>query len=42
MGPAAIGFLAHATSLYAAFGFLAALTAAEGLIAAYVYKKLLG
>ena len=42
MGPAAIGFLAHATSLYAAFGFLAILTAAEGLIAAYVYKKLLG
>jgi len=41
MGPAAIGFLAHITSLYAAFGFLAALTAAEGLIAAYVYRKIL-
>jgi MFS family permease len=41
MGPAAIGFLAHQTSLYAAFGLLAALVAVQALIAAYVYKKVL-
>ena len=41
MGPAAIGFLAHQTSLYAAFGLLAALVAAQAAVAAYVYKKVL-
>ena len=41
MGPAAIGLLAHQTSLYAAFGLLAALVAIQALIAAYVYKKVL-
>lgn len=41
MGPAAIGFLAHQTSLYAAFGLLAALMAAQAAVAAYVYKKVL-
>ena len=41
MGPAAIGFLAHQTSLYAAFGLLASLVAVQALIAAYVYKKVL-
>lgn len=41
MGPAAIGFLAHLTSLYAAFGLLAGLVALEGIIAMYVYKKIL-
>lgn len=41
MGPAVIGFLAHQTSLYAAFGLLAALVAAQAAIAAYVYKKVL-
>ena len=41
MGPAAIGFLAHQTSLYAAFGLLAALAAAQAAVAAYVYKKVL-
>ena len=41
MGPAAIGFLAHQTSLYSAFGLLAALVAVQALIAAYVYKKVL-
>ena len=38
MGPAAIGFLAHQTSLYAAFGLLAFLVALQALIAAYVYN----
>lgn len=41
MGPAAIGFFAHQTSLYAAFGFLAFLVAVEGLTAVYVYRKVL-
>ncbi|SFI22985.1 Fucose permease [Selenomonas ruminantium] len=41
MGPAAIGFLAHQTSLYATFGLLAALVAAQAAVAAYVYKKVL-
>ena len=41
MGPAAIGFLAHQTSLYAAFGLLAFLVALQALIAAYVYKTVL-
>lgn len=41
MGPAAIGFLAHQTSLYAAFGLLAVLVAVQAVIAAYVYKKVL-
>ena len=34
-------FLAHQTSLYAAFGLLAFLVALQALIAAYVYKKVL-
>ena len=41
MGSAAIGFLAHQTSLYAAFGLLAFLMALQAFIAAYVYKKVL-
>lgn len=41
IGPAVIGFLAHHTSLYMAFGFLASLVVLEGIIAAYVYKKVL-
>ena len=40
MGPATIGFLAHVTSLTAAFGFLATLVFLEGCIAAYVYHKI--
>lgn len=40
MGPAAIGFLAHNTSLYAAFALLAGLIVLQGCIAQYVYKKL--
>ena len=39
-GPAVIGFLAHATNLYAAFAFLAALTALQGILAAFVYRKM--
>lgn len=41
MGPAAIGALAHATSLYAAFGLLAGLVALQFVIARYVYRKVL-
>ena len=41
MGPAAIGVLAHATSLYAAFGLLAGLVALQLVIARHVYKKVL-
>ncbi len=41
MGPAAIGFLAHQTSLYAAFGFLAGLVLLQAVIAAYVYRHIL-
>ncbi|WP_369793593.1 MFS transporter [Selenomonas sp. ND2010] len=41
MGPAAIGALAHATSLYAAFGLLAGLVALQFIIARYVYQKVL-
>ena len=41
MGPAAIGALAHATSLYAAFGLLAGLVALQFVIARYVYQKIL-
>lgn len=41
MGPAVIGFIAHATSLYAAFIFLGTLVAIEGFLAYYVYKKIL-
>ena len=41
MGPAAIGALAHATSLYAAFGLLAGLVALQLVIARHVYKKVL-
>lgn len=40
MGPAVIGFLAHETSLYAAFGFLAALVAMQAAIAAHVYRRM--
>lgn len=41
MGPAAIGFIAHQTSLYAAFGFLAGLVLLQAIIAAYVYRHIL-
>jgi predicted MFS family arabinose efflux permease len=41
MGPAAIGALAHAASLYAAFGLLAGLAAVQFVIAWYVYRKVL-
>ena len=41
MGPAAIGALAHATSLYAAFGLLAGLVVLQFVIARYVYRKVL-
>ena len=41
MGPAAIGFLAHQTSLFAAFGFLASLVALQAIVAAYVYRRIL-
>ena len=41
MGPAAIGALAHAASLYAAFGLLAGLTAVQFVIAWHVYRKVL-
>ena len=41
MGPAAIGALAHAASLYAAFGLLAGLVAVQFVIAGYVYRKVL-
>ena len=38
IGPAMIGFLAHQTSLFAAFGFLAALVALQLFIARYIFK----
>ncbi len=41
MGPAAIGALAHAASLHAAFGLLAGLVAVQFVIAWYVYRKVL-
>lgn len=41
MGPAAIGFIAHQTSLFAAFGLLAGLVLLQALIAAYVYHHIL-
>lgn len=41
MVPAAIGFIAHQTSLYAAFGFLAGLVLLQAVIAAYVYRHIL-
>lgn len=41
MGPAAIGALAHAASLYAAFGLLAGLVAVQFVIAWHVYRKVL-
>lgn len=41
MGPAAIGFLAHQTSLFAAFGLLAGLVFLQTVIAAYVYRHIL-
>jgi len=40
MGPAAIGFIAHQASLLAAFGLLAFLVALEGVIAAWVYRRM--
>ena len=40
MGPAAIGFIAHQTSLYAAFTLLAALVLLQAVIAAYVYRNI--
>ena len=40
MGPAAIGFIAHQTSLYAAFTLLAALVLLQTVIAAYVYRHI--
>ena len=39
VGPAVIGFLAHQTSLYIAFGFLATLVALQLFIASYVMKS---
>ena len=39
VGPAVIGFLAHQTSLYVAFGFLAALVALQLVIASYIFKR---
>ena len=41
MGPAAIGALAHAASLYVAFGLLAGLAAVQFVIAWHVYRKVL-
>ena len=38
-GPASIGFLAHQTSLYIAFGFLAALVVLQFLISTYIFKS---
>ena len=40
MGPAAIGFIAHQTSLYAAFTLLAVLVLLQAVIAAYVYRNI--
>ena len=39
VGPAVIGFLAHQTSLFIAFGFLATLVALQLVIACYIFKK---
>ena len=39
VGPAVIGFLAHQTSLFAAFGFIASLVALQLLISTYVFKR---
>lgn len=41
MGPAAIGFIAHQTSLYAAFTLLAVLVLLQAVIAAYVYHHIM-
>lgn len=41
LGPAAIGFLAHQTSLFTAFGFLAAMVVLQAIVAAYVYRRIL-
>lgn len=41
MGPAVIGFIAHQTSLYTAFGLLAFLVLLQSIIAAYVYRHIL-
>ena len=40
MGPAAIGFLASRTSLYASFGFLAALMLLQTAVALHVHRSL--
>lgn len=41
MGPAVIGFIAHQTNLYTAFGLLAFLVLLQSIIAAYVYRHIL-
>ena len=41
MGPAAIGTIAHSTSLYASFGLLAGLVAVQFGVAWHVYSKIL-
>lgn len=40
VGPAAIGFISHATSLYAAFILLAVLILAQATLAFFVYRKM--
>lgn len=42
VGPAAIGFVSHATSLYAAFILLAALIIAQAALAFFVYRRMDG
>ncbi|BEU88805.1 MFS transporter [Selenomonas sp. TAMA-11512] len=42
VGPAAIGFISHATSLYAAFILLAALIIAQAILAFFVYRRMDG
>ena len=39
LGPAVIGFLAHQTSLYVAFGFIAGLIVIQIFISSYVFKR---
>ena len=39
LGPAVIGFLAHQTSLFTAFGFLACLIVLQLFIATYIFKR---
>ena len=40
LGPAVIGFLAHQTSLFVAFGLLAGLVALQLIIANYIFKRI--